>query len=165
MNGEAERSVPPRKPAYLDLMAALVFLAIGGVALAAMGTRVEDWVFPRVLAYLLVAIAAILALRGAAQAARGAGLGNPAVSAESRRRTLDVAVFTAAALAYALLIDRAGFWLSAFLMLVGASLYLSTRRSLRSVLGAMAAAVIVCGLAYLVFLRLFYVPLPSGSWW
>ena len=37
-----------------DLVSALVLFFIGGVSLSEMGTGMRNWIFPRVLAYLML---------------------------------------------------------------------------------------------------------------
>jgi hypothetical protein len=58
-----------------------------------------------------------------------------------------------------------GFWLASFLMLSVASFYLTQKKTRRNLTLAVAVPLGVCIVAYLVFLRVFYVPLPEATWW
>jgi len=57
------------------------------------------------------------------------------------------------------------FWLASFLMLTATSLYLTLEKTRRGVLVAVLVPLAVCVLAYVVFLRIFYVPVPKATWW
>ncbi len=147
-----------------DLVSALVLFLIGGVALSAMGTDMRNWIFPRVTVYLILIVAAVLAGR----VVLGAVIKRvPDIMRASRGDlgiVVDVLVFCAIVFAYILVVNGLGFWLSSFLMLTLASIYLTPKKNLRNIGLAVVVPLFACLLAYFLFLHVFYVPLPEASW-
>ncbi len=148
-----------------DLVSALVLFLIGGVALSGMGTDMRNWLFPQVLTYLILFIGVLLVLRVVLAAVTKRAPDIVRASREGRGILVDVLVFCAIVLAYILVLDGLGFWLSSFLMLSLASIYLTRHKTLRNVSLAVVVPLLACVLAYFVFMHLFYVPLPEASWW
>lgn len=151
-----------RKVIGPDLAGAVALGVIGAVSISQMGAKTADWAFPRALTYTIIAIALVMIARVAFRAIRGRGLDTLTVAGKSQMVT-DVVVFSAAVLVYVLLIPVLGFWLDSFLMLVVTSIYLTTRRTVKSVVIAAVVAAGICALAYFIFLDVFYIPFPSAS--
>jgi hypothetical protein len=148
-----------------DLVSALVLFVIGGVALSAMGTDMRNWLFPRVTTYLILIIAAVLAGRVVLGAVIKRVPDIMRASREDLGIFIDVLVFCAIVFAYILLVNGLGFWLSSFLMLSLASIYLTPRKTLHNIGLAVVVPLFACALAYFLFLHVFYVPLPEAGWW
>jgi Tripartite tricarboxylate transporter TctB family len=148
-----------------DFVSALVLFFIGGVSLSAMGTGMRNWIFPHVLTYLILFVAALLVARVVLAAVLNRAPDLLRAAREDMGIFVDVLVFCAMVLAYILLVNGLGFWLSSFLMLSLTSIYLSPQMTLRNVGLAIVVPLIACALAYVVFLHLFYVPLPESTWW
>ena len=148
-----------------DLLSALVLLFIGGVALSEAGSDRMNWAFPRLAAYLILGIAAVIlarvvlaaAMRRAPNAIEGLD-GNRVV-------VIDLVVFCAIVLVYMLVMYGLGFWLASFLMLSVTSLYLTSDKTPRKVVIAILVPLATCIVAYGIFLHIFYVPLPEARWW
>lgn len=148
-----------------DIVAALVLFVVGGVALTQMGTGMQNWIFPQVLTYLILLIGAVLVLRVVFAAALKRAPDILRVTREQRGMVIDVVVFCAIVLAYVLVLDGLGFWLASFLMLSVASIYLTPNKTARNVTMAIAVPLITCIVAYVIFLHVFYVPVPEATWW
>jgi hypothetical protein len=148
-----------------DLVSALVLFFIGGVSLSAMGTDMRNWIFPRVLTYLILIVATVLVARVVLAAVKKRAPDIMRTSSEDRGIFVDVLVFCAIVLAYILVVNGLGFWLSSFLMMSLASIYLTPDKTLHNVGLAIVVPLVACVLAYFVFLQLFYVPLPEATWW
>jgi uncharacterized membrane protein YfcA len=148
-----------------DVVSALLLFLVGGIFQSQMGTGMEDWIFPQVLTYLIISIGALLLLRVvlAALARRAPDLLR--ISREERGMVIDVVVFCVIAVTYMLVVNGLGFWLSSFLMLSLTSLYLSPQKTRRNVTLAIVVPLVACILAYIVFLHVFYVPVPTATWW
>ena len=67
-------------------------------------------------------------------------------------------------LAFLLAMFRLGFWPSALVMLIGASLYLTRERTTRNIRMAIIVPICISIVAFLVFTQVFYVPFPESSW-
>jgi hypothetical protein len=78
---------------------------------------------------------------------------------------IDVVMFCAIVLAYMFVMYGFGFWISSFLMLSLASIYLTLDKTLRNIGLAIVVPLAACLVAYVVFLHVFYVPLPEARWW
>ncbi len=126
-----------------DLLSALVLFFIGGVSLSEAGTDVRNWIFPRLATYFILAVAVVLLTR--------------VVFAAVMKHVPDIV--------YMFVMYGFGFWISSFLMLSLASIYLTLDKTLRNIGLAMVVPLAACIVAYVVFLHVFYVPLPVATWW
>jgi hypothetical protein len=143
----------------------LVLFVIGGVALSAMGTDPRNWIFPQVLTYLILFMAALLVGRVVLGTVVKRAPDIMRATREGRNAFVDLLVFCAIVLVYILVLNGLGFWLASFLMLSLASIYLTPQKTPRNIGLAVVVPLIACVLAYLIFLHLFYVPVPEATWW
>ncbi len=148
-----------------DLLAGLVLFIIGSVALANAGSDLMNWAFPLMAAYFIMFAAAVLVGRAVFAAVTERALDIISVSAEDKIIWLDVLTFLVIALVYLLVMYDLGFWLSSFLMLSLVSLYLTRDKTRHNVVVAIVTPLAACVVAYVVFLHVFYVPLPEANWW
>jgi hypothetical protein len=68
-------------------------------------------------------------------------------------------------LGYVFVMYGLGFWLASFLMLSLTSLYLTLQKTRNNLIVAVVVPLAACVVAYIVFLHVFYVPLPEARWW
>jgi len=148
-----------------DLLAGLVFFIIGSIALANAGTDIMNWAFPLMAAYFVLFAAAILIARAVFALITGRATNTINVSTEDKTVWLDVFIFLLIALVYLLVLYGLGFWLSSFLMLSLASIYLTQDKTPRNMALAVVVPAATCVMAYILFLHVFYVPLPEAHWW
>ena len=87
------------------------------------------------------------------------------VNAEDKVVWLDVLAFLLIAVVYLIVMSSIGFWLSSFLMLSSVSLYLTRNKTRHNVTLAIVVPLASCVVAYVVFIKIFYVPVPQGTWW
>jgi hypothetical protein len=147
-----------------DILAALFLFFIGAVSLSQAGADPMNWAFPLLATYFILFSAVVLIVRPvfAAVAERASDIIK--MSAEDRVVSLDVLVFLLIALGYLLVMYGLGFWLSSFLMLSLASIYMTQNKTFHSVALAIVVPFATCIVAYVVFQHVFYVPLPEGAW-
>ena len=148
-----------------DFLAALALFFIGSVSLAAEGADLMNWVFPRLATYFILFVAAVLVVRVVFAKVVERTPDIISMSAEDRLVALDVLVFLLIALGYLLVMYGLGFWLASFLMLSLASIYLTVEKTRRNLALAIVVPFAACVMAYVVFLHVFYVPLPEARWW
>ena len=148
-----------------DLLSALVLFFIGGVSLSEAGTDVRNWVFPRLATYFILAVAVVLIARVVFAAAMKHVPDIVQGVSEDWTDFIDVVMFCAIVLAYMFVMYGFGFWISSFLMLSLASIYLTLDKTLRNIGLAIVVPLAACIVAYFVFLHVFYVPLPEARWW
>jgi Tripartite tricarboxylate transporter TctB family len=148
-----------------DLLAGVILFIIGSIALANAGSDLMNWAFPLMAAYFIMFAAAVLVVRALFAAVTERVLDIISVSAEDRGIWLDVFTFLVIALCYLLVMYGLGFWLSSFLMLSLVSLYLTKDKTRHNVALAIVTPLAACVVAYVIFLHVFYVPLPEANWW
>lgn len=147
-----------------DFLSALVLLVIGGVIWGDSGADVKDWIFPLLAAYLALGIGVFLLARVLL-----GGLLNRAPDlieglGEHRHVVIDLLVFGLVVLVYILVMKGLGFWLASFLMVTLTSLYLTLEKTRWKIITAILMPLVVCIVAYIVFVHIFYVPLPEAGW-
>jgi len=148
-----------------DFLAALVLFIIGSIALANAGTDLMNWAFPLMAAYFIMFAAAVLVVKAVFAAVAERAPDIISISAEDRVVWLDVFTFIMIALGYLLAMYGLGFWLSSFLMLSLTSIYLTQDKTRRSMGLAIVVPLATCVVAYVLFLHVFYVPVPKATWW
>jgi len=148
-----------------DLLSALVLVFIGAVALSKAGNDPRNWIFPRLATYVILAVAAVLIAQVAIRAIMERAPDIIPWEPEDRIVLIDLVVFGAIALGYIFVMYGLGFWLASFLMLTLASIYLTQERSRRNLVLAVVVPLAACVVAYVIFLHVFYVPLPEARWW
>jgi hypothetical protein len=148
-----------------DFVSALVMFFIGTVSLANEGDDLMNWVFPRLATYFVLFVAAVLAVRVIFAETVKRKPDTISMSAEDRLVSLDVFAFLSIVLFYLLVMYGLGFWLASFLMLLLASLYLTLDKSRKNIGLAVVVPLGICIAAYILFLHVFYVPLPAARWW
>ena len=148
-----------------DFLTALVLFGIGAVFWSGIGADVKDWGFPLLATYLILGIAVALLARVVLAAVLKRAPDIIDGFRENRIVIIDLLVFCAIVLAYVLVMNGLGFWLASFLMLTLASLYMTQEKTRRNLILAVVTPLGVCILAYFIFLRVFYVPLPEATWW
>jgi hypothetical protein len=149
-----------------DFLSSALLFVIGGVALSQVGDdSPRDWVLPLLAIYSVLAIAAALFLRFLIVSfVKNA----PDMIRLLRQDTpiyTDVAVFCVIVLCWVLLMFGLGFWLASFFMLLAASLYLTQEKTRKNLTVDVVVSLGACVVAYIVFLHVFYVPVPVASWW
>ena len=149
-----------------DFLSAALLFVIGAVALSQTSDDApRDWVLPFLAIYALLAIGAALFLRFLLNSFVK---NTPDLIRLLRADTpiyTDVAVFCVVVLCWVLLMYGLGFWLASFFMLSATSLYLTREKTTRNMAINVVVSLGACVVAYVVFLHVFYVPLPAASWW
>jgi len=148
-----------------NLLTALILLGISVVFAVDSSADAKDWIFPRLVNYLILGIAALLLIGVVFAAVMKAPADALEIRSEDRGVQFDVLMFLLIVLGYMLLMYGLGFWLSSFLMLAAASIYLTADRTLKNMALAILVPIAFCVIAYVVFRHIFYVPLPEARWW
>lgn len=148
-----------------DILSVLLLFIIGGVALSQAGSDMMNWIFPRLAAYLILALGVALLVQALVAAAMKRAPDLIDGIRENRTVFVDIVVFCAIIFVYMLVMYGLGFWLASFLMLSLTSLYLTLEKTPRNVMLAIVVPLATCVVAYVIFLHIFYVPLPQARWW
>ena len=142
-----------------DLAAGGLLVSIAAVALlAARDGTFSVWIFPRVAATALAVIGVRLLLKS--------------FTGPDRREIVDrrsaltsVLPFAVGLVAYGVLLPRAGFLPTTIVLYAAATWVLKREFTLRSAMSGLAIGTALTLFLHQVFTRLFYVPLPGGTWW
>lgn len=148
-----------------DILSALVLFFVGTVSLAAQGNDLMNWVFPRLATYFILIVAAILVVRVLFTDVVKRVPDVISLSAEDRVLVMDVVGFLLIVLCYLFVMYGLGFWLASFIMLTLATIYLTLEKTRRNLFLAVVVPLGTCCVAYIIFLHVFYVPLPEAGWW
>lgn len=148
-----------------DLLSALVLFVIGAVSLAEAGTDQRNWIFPLLATYLVLAIGAVLALKVFVGALLKRLPDAIEWGGDDSVVLVDLLVFGGIVLVYLFVLYGLGFWLASFLMLTLTSIYMTLEKTPRNLMLAVVVPAVACVIAYVVFLHIFYVPLPEARWW
>lgn len=148
-----------------DFLSALVLFAVGIVSLSEAGDDVRNWIFPLLATYLIIAIGAALAIKAIVTFVRNNPLDLFEWQSEDSTTLIDLLVFGVIVLGYILVMYGLGFWLASFIMLTVSSIYMTVEKSPRNLILAVVVPALACIVAYVVFLHVFYVPLPEARWW
>ena len=141
-----------------DLWGGLLLLVFGLGGLLAAGTSFEVWVFPRVCSWLLVGTALVLLAKAVLRPERRA-------VAERRGGLVTAAAFGAGFVAYYQTVVWVGFLATTTFFYAAAMALLRGRLSVRGAVQSLVIAAAVTVALYLVFKRVFLVPLPEGLLW
>ena len=148
-----------------DLLAGVILFVIGSIAWANAGSDLMNWAFPLMATYFILFAAAVLVVHAVFAAVTEGAADIISTSAEDRVIWLDVFTFLLIAVVYLLVMSGLGFWLASFLMLSLVSLYLTKDKTRHNVTLAIVVPLAACVVAYIVFMHVFYVPVPQATWW
>jgi len=148
-----------------DFLSALGLFVIGTISLLQAGDDLMNWVFPLLATYFVLFVAAVLAARVIFADTVKREPEIMSMSAEDRIVFMDVFLFLLIVLGYLFVMYGFGFWLSSFLMLLLASIHLTQDKTRKNMGLAVVVPFAICIMAYIIFLHVFYVPLPEASWW
>jgi hypothetical protein len=142
-----------------DLAGGSLLLVIAAVGLIyARGATFNVWIFPRVAAVSVGIIGAGLLAKGLVAGERRAVL-------DAHTAVTTVLPFAAGIVAYALLFSRAGFVPTTIVLYAAATWVLRRQFTIRSAVISVVIGAAFTLILHGVFTRVFYVPLPEGSWW
>jgi hypothetical protein len=147
-----------------DLLTALMLFGVSALFSVGSSSDPKDWAFPLLANYATLGIAIAFLAKFIVSAVRQHLPDLLAMTADDRASFVDVVVFMVIVLAFLLAMFRLGFWPSALIMLIGASLYLTRERTTRNIRMAIVAPICISIVAYLVFTQVFYVPFPEAGW-
>jgi len=149
-----------------DFLSSALLFVIGAVALAQVGDdSPRDWVLPLLAIYSVLAIAAALFLRFLVTSFVKNAPDMIRLLSQDTPIYTDVAVFCVIVLCWVLLMFGLGFWVASFFMLSAASLYLTREKTRKNLTINVVVSLGACVVAYVVFLHVFYVPVPAATWW
>ena len=143
----------------VDLAGGVLLMAIAAVALLfARDGTFNVWIFPRVTAACLAIVGTGLMIKAFVRPERRGVL-------ERQIALTSVLPFAAGLTAYGILFTRAGFLPTTIVLYAAATWVLQRQFTLRSAVVSLIVGATFSLILYQVFTQVFFVPLPSGSWW
>lgn len=154
MSGDDRRT----RTVNTDFVGGALLVAIATVALVyAREATFNVWIFPRITAIFLAVVGGGLVVKGwLSPDRREVFHGHGATT---------VAAFAVGLLAYGVLFSRTGFVPTTIVAYAAATWVLQRRFTLRSAASSLVISAAITISLHQVFTRVFYVPLPQGSWW
>jgi hypothetical protein len=141
-----------------DLAGGGLLVVIAAVALVyARDATFNVWIFPRITAIVLAILGTGLLIKG--------------WLSPDRRKVFDdqgattVLPFAVGLIVYGVLFSRVGFVPTTIVTYAAATWVLRRRFTLRSAAISLVIGTVITLVLYQVFTRVFYVPLPEGTWW
>ena len=147
-----------------DLLTAIMLFGVSALFSVGSSSDPKDWAFPLLANYVTLGIAIAFLAKFIVASVRKHVPDLLVMTADDKASAVDVVVFMVIVLAFLLAMFRLGFWPSALIMLIGASLYLTRERTTRNIRMAIIAPICISIVAFLVFTQVFYVPFPESSW-
>jgi hypothetical protein len=158
--GRTEQESEETSRIPLDLLGGLFLLSVVAVFVLNAGEDQLDWIFPLSLSYTLGIIGVYLIIRGLL----GFGDKTDTLLPVLHGRGVDVLVFTVIVAIYVVVVRAIGFWAMSAVMLFAGAVYLDPARSKKRIALAAVVALAVCIAAYVLLVRVLYVPLPRERW-
>jgi len=142
-----------------DLAGGGLLVAIAAIALlAAREATFNVWIFPRVTAVFLAVIGTGLLIKGFVKPDYREVL-------DRRHAAATVLPFAVGLIVYGVLFSRVGFLPTTIVLYAAATWVLRRQFTLRSAVVSLAIGAAFTLFLHQVFTRVFYVPLPRGTWW
>ncbi len=147
-----------------DLLTAIMLFGVSALFSVGSSSDPKDWAFPLLANYVTLGIAIAFLAKFIVASVRKHVPDLLVMTADDKASAVDVVVFMVIVLAFLLAMFRLGFWPSALIMLIGASLYLTRERTTRNIRMAIIVPICISIVAFLVFTQVFYVPFPEAGW-
>ena len=147
-----------------DLLTAIMLFGVSALFSVGSSSDPKDWAFPLLANYVTLGIAIAFLAKFIVASVRKHVPDLLVMTADDKASAVDVVVFMGIVLAFLLAMFRLGFWPSALIMLIGASLYLTRERTTRNIRMAIIVPICISIVAFLVFTQVFYVPFPEAGW-
>ncbi len=141
-----------------SLVAGAVCLAVAVLFYWRTGDTVQEFILPWIVTGFLGFIGAVMVTRGL--------LGRdkariPLVPVIFQGRGVDVGVVSAMFVAAVVLFNVVGFWITAWVMMITASIYLTNERTRKAIVTSTVTITVIIVVMYYVMLHVFYVPFPE----
>ena len=145
-----------------DFVTGLLLFAIATISYSGTGDNMKDWVFPLMASYTLFVISIAFLLKSALKVLNGKLMIDLTVTREQLHSVINVGFFCFFVLCYLFILFAFGFWVASPLLLWVSITYFNPDKSALSFAKSLLISLVACGVAYVVFTYIFYVPFPQS---
>ena len=145
-----------------DFVTGLLLFAIATISYSGTGDNMKDWVFPLMASYTLFVISIAFLLKSALKVLNVKLMIDLTVTREQLPSVINVGFFCFFVLCYLFILFAFGFWVASPLLLWVSITYFNPDKSALSFAKSLLISLVACGVAYVVFTYIFYVPFPQS---
>ena len=145
-----------------DFVTGLLLFAIATISYSGTGDNMKDWVFPLMASYTLFVISIAFLLKSALKVLNGKLMIDLTVTREQLPSVINVGFFCFFVLCYLFILFAFGFCVASPLLLWVSITYFNPDKSALSFAKSLLISLVACGVAYVVFTYIFYVPFPQS---
>ena len=145
-----------------DFVTGLLLFAIATISYSGTGDNMKDWVFPLMASYTLFVISIAFLLKSALKVLNVKLMIDLTVTREQLPSVINVGFFCFFVLCYLFILFAFGFWVASPLLLWVSITYFNPYKSALSFAKSLLISLVACGVAYVVFTYIFYVPFPQS---
>ena len=145
-----------------DFATGLLLFAIATLSYSGTGDNMKDWVFPLMAAYTLFFISIVFLVKFALNVMNGKLVIDLTLTREQVPSVINVGFFCFFVLCYLFVLFAFGFWIASPLLLWVSIAYFNPDKSVFSFSKSLLISLVTCGVAYVVFTHIFYVPFPQS---
>lgn len=145
-----------------DFVTGLLLFAIATISYSGTGDNMKDWIFPLMASYTLFFISIAFLLKSVFKVLNGKLIVDLTLTREQLPSAINVGFFCFFVLCYLFVLFAVGFWIASPLLLWVSIAYFNPDKSARSFFKSLLISLIACGVAYVVFTHIFYVPFPQS---
>ena len=145
-----------------DFLTGFLTLCIALFSYAGIGDDMKDWVFPLMACYTLFSISAVFLIKSLIKFFQNNIEKNIIISREQIPSILNVIFFSLIVFGFLFALFALGFWIASLLLLWVSISYFSVEKNVPTHIKSLVISLIACGVAYIVFTHIFYVPFPES---
>ena len=145
-----------------DFLTGILTLFIASFCYAGIGDDVKDWVFPLMACYTLFSVSTVFLIKSLIKLFQNSIDKNVIILNEQIPSIINVIFFSLIVFGFLLALFAFGFWIASFLFLWASITYFNVEKNFSNSIKSLVISLIACGVAYVVFTHIFYVPFPES---
>ena len=122
----------------------------------------KDWVFPLMACYTLFSVSTVFLIKSLIKLFQNSIDKNIIILNEQIPSIINVIFFSLIVFGFLLALFAFGFWIASFLFLWASITYFNVEKNFSNSIKSLVISLIACGVAYVVFTHIFYVPFPES---
>ena len=145
-----------------DFLTGILTLFIASFCYAGIGDDMKDWVFPLMACYTLFSVSTVFLIKSLIKLFQNSIDKNVIILNEQIPSIINVIFFSLIVFGFLLALFAFGFWIASFLFLWARITYFNVEKNFSNSIKSLVISLIACGVAYVVFTHIFYVPFPES---
>ena len=145
-----------------DFLTGILTLCIASFCYAGVGDDMKDWVFPLMACYTLFSVSTVFLIKSLIKLFQNSVDKNVIILNEQIPSIINVIFFSFIVFGFLIVLFAFGFWIASFLFLWVSITYFNVEKNFSNSIKSLVISLIACGVAYVVFTHIFYVPFPES---